>query len=82
MKKKRKKPKWVQNHHISYDPEIVTSLYRGEHAIMTLAFRYTRKKISKGFIQSLKHFIVLNENRAHSITTPTIRRVEKKKGGN
>ena len=52
----------IQEHHISYDPEIVVRLYKGEHWILTQLQR--RKKISRGFIKALKVFIALHENDA------------------
>ena len=52
----------IQEHHISYDPEITVRLYKGEHWVLTQLQR--RKKISSGFIKSLKVFIALNEDKA------------------
>jgi len=52
----------IQNHHISYKPEVVVPLYKGEHWIITQMQR--RKNISKGFITALKVYIALNEHKA------------------
>lgn len=54
--------KVIQNHHLSYDPEVCGKLYKGEHYIITLLNR--RKNISQWFIQCLKIWIILNEHNA------------------
>lgn len=55
----------VQNHHISYKPEEIVALYKGEHWILTQMQR--RKNISKGFITALKVWIALNESKAKEV---------------
>lgn len=45
----------VQKHHISYVPERVVYIYKGEHFILTQL--QWRKYISQGLIESLKQFI-------------------------
>ena len=55
----------IQYHHLSYNPEIVVPIYKGEHYLITLLNRH--KKISLGFIKSLKVFIALNENEAEDL---------------
>ena len=58
----------IQRHHIQYADEkgrqddIVVPLYKGEHMIITRM--QWRKKISKGFIKALKHWILVNEDNA------------------
>lgn len=59
------KKKVVQEHHISYDPEIKQRMYQGEHWLMTNLNR--RKFISKGFIRTLKVFIALHDDNAKEI---------------
>ena len=55
----------VQEHHIIYETdkqkEEKVKIFKGEHWILTQARR--RKKISKGFIKALKHWILLNEEK-------------------
>jgi hypothetical protein len=56
-KKKRKKSRKViiQDHHVSYTPEVKVKVYKGEHMILTrLSWR---KKISMGFIKALELWI-------------------------
>ena len=61
----------TQEHHIIYDEkpgqEVTANVYKGEHLCLTRINWYTRNKISKGFIKSLKVFIALNEDRAEEI---------------
>jgi len=54
----------VQNHHISYDPEITVRIYKGEHEILGKINMYTKNTVSTGFIKALKTWIALNEDRA------------------
>lgn len=56
-RRKRKKPKKtvIQNHHITYNPEKVVRIYKGEHYILTLL--QWRKKHSKGFAIALRHWL-------------------------
>ena len=60
--KRRRKP-FIQGHHISYDPEIVVKVWVGEHWILTQLDRRT-KRVSVGFIVSLKKWLKDNEKRA------------------
>lgn len=56
-KKTRKKSRKIiiQEHHITYDPEVKVRVYKGEHMILTrLSWR---KKISMGFIKALELWI-------------------------
>ena len=52
----------IQKHHISYDPEIVVSVYKGEHWILTQLQR--RKRVSKGFVKSLNVWLAQHEHKA------------------
>jgi len=58
----------VQEHHIIYgneehkQTEVKTKIFKGEHWILTHLNR--RRKISKGFIKSLKIWMALNEESA------------------
>jgi hypothetical protein len=69
MKKHRKarKGRPVHKHHFSYDPEIIIKVYAGEHQILTLINRYSKRTVSRGFIRNLKAWIALNEYRAEEI---------------
>ena len=58
------KPRVIQNHHFSYDPEIKGKLWKGEHEILTKINMYTRKSVSTYFIQCLEAWAVLNKSRA------------------
>ena len=53
----------VQNHHISYDPDVTVKIFNGEHWLLTQLNRRT-KNISKGLIKSLKVWIALHEDKA------------------
>jgi len=55
----------VQEHHISYNPEEIVKVFKGEHYIFTQLQR--RKNISKGFVKGLKVWVALNEDRAKEI---------------
>lgn len=57
-----KKKAIIQKHHISYDPEVVVKIYKGEHWICTQLQR--RKKISKGFLKALCKWIQENKRSA------------------
>jgi len=57
--------KVVQAHHISYDPEVVVKIYKGEHWVLTQLQR--RKNVSTGFLQALKVWIALNEEKANEL---------------
>lgn len=58
----------IQKHHLIYadekhkQREETVKLYRGEHWVIVQLNR--RKNISKGFIKSLKLWILLNEDKA------------------
>ncbi len=64
----KKKKVVIQKHHLIYpsdkpkQEEVVEKIFKGEHWLLTQAQR--RKKISKGFIKSLKLWILLNEDKA------------------
>jgi len=64
--KQRMKKTVVQEHHISYDPEITVNIFKGEHWLLTQLQRRT-KHVSKGFITSLKVWIALNEGKAEEV---------------
>jgi len=48
---RRKHDPIIQTHHISYDPEVTVTIYKGEHQILTLLGRRTR--VSDGFLRAL-----------------------------
>lgn len=61
----------MQEHHVQYAsldgkiPEIVVKVWKGEHWLLTWMNR--RKRISKGFIFSLKYFIEKQEKYAEEL---------------
>lgn len=57
-----KKCRVIQNHHISYDPEVIVPIYQGEHWLVTQLDR--RKYISKGLIKTIDVWLALNRDRA------------------
>lgn len=59
--------KIIQEHHLSYNPEVTVKITKGEHNVMTKINWYTKRFVSKGFIKALKHWIALNEDRAEEI---------------
>ena len=67
------KPRIINKHHQIYgspehpEQERVVRIYKGEHECLSKMNLYTRKSISRGFIQSLKLFIILNEDRAKEV---------------
>jgi len=65
--RRTKKERITNRHHISYNPEIVVVIYRGEHEILTKIERYSKKTLSAGFIRALKSWIALNEHRAKEL---------------
>ena len=76
-RKRRKKSKKVivQNHHVSYDPEVTVKVYKGEHMILTrLGWR---KKISKAFIDALERWMTENRSAAVDLERSEERRVGK-----
>jgi hypothetical protein len=56
------KPIVIQKHHISYEPEIIFPIFKGEHWLITNLNR--RKNISQGFVIAIKHWLALNEHKA------------------
>ena len=56
MENKMTKKQIIQNHHISYDPEIVVKIYKGEHWAITILNR-RKKNMSKGFLRCLQEYI-------------------------
>ena len=70
-RKRRKKSKKVivQNHHVSYDPEVTVKVYKGEHMILTrLGWR---KKISKASINLLEQWMTENRPTAVDLECPS-----------
>lgn len=52
---KRSKKRVVQRHHITYEPERVVFVYKGEHWVLTRL--QWRKRVSEGFIEALEQYI-------------------------
>jgi len=67
--RKKSKKTIVQNHHVSYDPEVTVKVYKGEHMILTrLGWR---KKISKAFIDALEQWMTENRSAAVDLECPS-----------
>ena len=58
------KPRVTQRHHVSYDPEWIVRIFKGEHELIGKMYLYSRKTVSKGFLTCLEVFIAKNRNRA------------------
>jgi len=58
------KPREVQRHHRSYDPEIIEKVFKGEHDIIRRMKFVSRKTVSWGFLRSLLDFVTQNMDRA------------------
>ena len=73
LKKKLVKKRVIQKHHLIYpskehpEQEVMVSITKGEHNIMSKINWYTKSFVSRGFIKALKHWIVLNEDRSEEI---------------
>lgn len=52
-----------QNHHLSYEPEVTTKLYREEHYYITMIDRFKPPR-TLGFLIALEMFILRNKSRA------------------
>lgn len=65
QRRRRSRKPVIQPHHISYDPEIIVKVWQGEHWILTQVNR--RKKISKGYIEALKQWILVHEDVAEEL---------------
>ena len=59
----------IQEHHISYDPEVAVNVYKGEHMILTKIQWFSKKNVSRGFITALKTFVAENEHRAEDLSS-------------
>lgn len=64
------KKRITQYHHLIYpspthpEQEETVKIFKGEHQIVEMMKRYSRKNLSQGFIKCLRFFIVLNQDRA------------------
>lgn len=58
------KPRLVQKHHRSYDPEIIEKVFKGEHHILGRMKMISRKTVSHGFLRCLIEFVSQNMDRA------------------
>ena len=56
----------IQKHHITYTPERIVTIWKGEHWILTRL--QWRKRISKGFIEALEQFIKDNKDSAFELS--------------
>ncbi len=60
----------IQNHHISYSPEVTVKIYKGEHWAITVLNR-RKKNMSKGFLRCLRLYIELHEDDAVDLDAVT-----------
>ena len=56
----------IQKHHISYNPEIVVKIYKGEHWAITILNR-RKKNMSKGFLRCLQEYINIHKDEAEDL---------------
>ena len=63
------KKQLIQTHHISYDPEITTKIYKGEHWAITILNR-RKKNMSVGFLRCLQQYIKEHQNHAIDLDDP------------
>ena len=73
MVRKHRQPV-IQNHHISYNPEVKVQVFKGEHQILTLIQR--RKRFSKGFLLALTSEMKRIETSAVDLSNPTFLKVK------
>ncbi len=52
---KAKDKKIIQRHHVSYEPEVTTTVFKGEHWVLCQLAR--RKHLSKGFLKCLEQYV-------------------------
>jgi hypothetical protein len=64
VKRKRRKPSTyvVQPHHITYKPEWIVPIFKGEHFSITTILR--RKRVSQGFLIALADFVEKHKGQA------------------
>ena len=61
----RKYGRVVNRHHVRYeDPEIVVKCFAGEHQILGLMARYSKRTVSEKFLWCLRRFIKENKHKA------------------
>ena len=60
-----KKKRISQRHHITYEPERVVIIYKGEHWVLTRL--QWRKVVSKGFLEALEQYIADKRETAVSL---------------
>ncbi len=58
-----RKKQVTQKHHISYNPEIIVTLYQGEHWAITVLNRRS-KNMSVGFLRCLQEYIESHKDQA------------------
>jgi len=61
---RKRRNRAIQQHHISYNPEVKVTVFKGEHEILTKMHWYEKNSVSEGFITALKTWITENEDRA------------------
>jgi hypothetical protein len=61
----------IQEHHIKYKKkdgyDWTVIVYKGEHQILGLIKRYTKKNVSQGFSDALINFVLENQKRARKL---------------
>ena len=58
----------MQPHHITYEPEWVVAVFKGEHFSITKMLR--RKRVSQGFLIALTDFIEEHKEKAEVLELP------------
>ena len=57
------KKQLTQRHHISYEPEVLVTLFKGEHWTITILNR-RKRNMSVGFLRCLQMYIAEHEDKA------------------
>ena len=75
----KKKKSVIQTHHLSYNPEVTVTMYKGEHMLLDkpMGGLNRRTHISKGFIRALKVWIILHEDEAVDLKVEDVGEKEK-----
>lgn len=72
----------TQEHHITYAsegvPDKVVYVYKGEHGVLTRIQWWCKGVSSKGFLESLQHYIDENNNEAVILTIDMVKRIPRK----
>jgi len=70
----KKKKSIINKHHISYDPEIVVKIWKGEHQILT-RLSWTKRAPSKAFVIEIKKWLKENQHKAIDLDNPAFQNI-------